>query len=265
MSAEPSSVERPVLQRLLENAFNGLSLVALGGLLSGFLSYCASYGQFSHLDPALMPAFSSADLATNFGILAIPLFNAVVATVFMAPFISDFIIKKRPLEGKSRTVVRFNIILSIISIISFVIYVLGAKDLYLLLFRLGVIVIAIGTAVIVRLHKEGKTLELDWKDSPFVSAHLAILPIVLIAWTLANYGKHETIERMRNLSGSGVYLQREGSAASKVVVLFASPERAVLFDGIRVFMIPSDQYGKLVSKPDLAHFDERSYLQRMFD
>lgn len=147
-----------MIKRLLDNAFSGLSLIALGGLLSGFLSYCVSYGQFSELDPHLMPAFSSADLATNFAILAIPLLNAVVATILMAPVISDFVLQKRPIDGDSSAIKKLNLVLLILGIIFCTYWILSTNEIHLLWFRLGVLLIAFVIAFIVRSRNNGTPL-----------------------------------------------------------------------------------------------------------
>ena len=251
---------------MLDNALNGLSLIALGGLLSGFLSYCVSYGQFSQLDPHLMPAFASTDLATNFAILAVPLFNAITAVIFMAPFLYDYIIKDRPLEGDGRILKKINIVLLPIGIIVACAWVLGSDHIYLLWFRLGVLLISLIVAVMIRAKRKGVPLAklLNWSGQPFTALHLGGVALIAIAFTLSNFGKYETISRMRDFNNSTLYMRSDGGLQKKVVVIFASPERAVLFDGMRVFIISSRGYEKFLTNPELSNFDRRPFTKRLF-
>jgi hypothetical protein len=70
--------------------------------------------------------------------------------------------------------------------------------------------------------------------------------------------------RMRELSESNLYMLVDTAPAKKVIVIFASQERAVIFDGRYVSILPAEDYEKLVTKPDLSKFDERTFLNRLF-
>jgi hypothetical protein len=252
-----------LLKRLFDNALNGLSAVAIAGLIGAFLSYCASYGQFAVLDRDLLPAFSSADLATNFSIVAIPLFQAVVAAVTSSLFFHEFLAGERKLRGQTKKVTALNSCLIVLGLFGAFAYIVGSTDVYELGFRTGVIFLTVTVALSSRLNDKLSVVHHLWKSSPLNMLIITGFLLVFFAWLLSSYGEHISIDRMKHLRESKLYLQSPSARPRKVVVVFASQERAVLFDGTNIFLLAAEKYGDLISRPNAFDLTERTYWQRI--